>query len=46
MKRSRVPFYTTLAVLAFFYLPLIILSVNSFNDSRFGGPWKGFTFRW
>ncbi len=46
MKRSRVPFYTTLAVLAFFYLPLIILSVNSFNDSRYGGPWNGFTFRW
>lgn len=46
MKRSRVPFYTTLAVLVFFYLPLIILSVNSFNDSRYGGPWNGFTVRW
>ena len=46
MKRSRVPFYTTMAVLVFFYLPLIILSVNSFNDSRYGGPWNGFTCRW
>jgi spermidine/putrescine transport system permease protein len=46
MKRSRVPFFTTITVLVFFYLPLIILSINSFNDSRYGGPWKGFTFRW
>jgi spermidine/putrescine transport system permease protein len=46
MKRSRVPFFTTIAVLIFFYLPLVILSVNSFNDSRYGGPWNGFTFRW
>ena len=46
MKRSRVPLYTTFAVLIFFYLPLVILSVNSFNDSRYGGPWNGFTFRW
>jgi spermidine/putrescine transport system permease protein len=35
-----------MAVLVFFYLPLIILSVNSFNDSRYGGPWNGFTCRW
>ncbi|MDK2858086.1 MAG: spermidine/putrescine transport system permease protein [Verrucomicrobiota bacterium] len=46
MKRSRVPFFTTITVLVFFYLPLIVLSINSFNDSRYGGPWKGFTFRW
>lgn len=46
MKHSRVPFYTTIAVLIFFYLPLVILSVNSFNDSRYGGPWRGFTVRW
>lgn len=46
MKPSRVPFYTMLAVLLFFYIPLIILSINSFNDARYGGPWKGFTFRW
>ena len=46
MKHSRLPFYTTIAVLIFFYLPLLILSINSFNDSRYGGPWNGFTLRW
>lgn len=46
MKRSRIPLYTTVAVLLFFYLPLMILAVNSFNDSRYGGPWNGFTLRW
>jgi spermidine/putrescine transport system permease protein len=46
MKHSRLPFLTTIAVLVFFYLPLLILSINSFNDSRYGGPWNGFTLRW
>lgn len=46
MKRSRLPLFTMLAVLLFFYLPLLVLAVNSFNDSRYGGPWRGFTFRW
>jgi len=46
MKRSRFPIMVTWAVLAFFYLPLLFLVINSFNDSRFGGPWQGFTFKW
>lgn len=33
-------------VLLFFYIPIIILVVNSFNASRFGGTWKGFTLGW
>ena len=33
-------------VLLFFYIPIIILIVNSFNASRFGGSWKGFTLGW
>ncbi len=33
-------------VLLFFYIPIIILIINSFNVSRFGGSWKGFTFGW
>lgn len=46
MKKSRFPIYVTLAVLIFLYLPIIVLFINSFNDSRFGGEWMGFTFKW
>jgi spermidine/putrescine transport system permease protein len=34
------------AVLVFLYLPLLVLMVFSFNDSRAGIVWKGFTFKW
>jgi spermidine/putrescine transport system permease protein len=33
-------------VLLFFYLPIVILVVNSFNASRFGAGWKGFSLIW
>lgn len=46
MKNSRLPMLVTWSVLIFFYLPIIVLMVNSFNDSRFGGTWEGFSFRW
>ena len=46
MKRSLTPFVVTAAVLAFFYLPIAILVVHSFNASRFGGAWQGFSLRW
>ncbi len=46
MKRSCLPLFTTLAVLAFFYLPVAVLVINSFNASRGGGPWMGFTLQW
>ncbi len=46
MKTSRLPLVTTLLVLAFFYLPIILLILNSFNSSRFGTTWQGFTFQW
>ena len=46
MKHSRIPLYTTIFVLVFFYLPLMILAVNSFNSSRFGGRWQGFSLIW
>ncbi len=46
MRRSRTPWITTVAVLAFFYLPVVVLILNSFNASRFGGSWEGFTFGW
>jgi spermidine/putrescine transport system permease protein len=33
-------------VLLFFYLPILILVVNSFNASRFGSSWQGFSLIW
>jgi spermidine/putrescine transport system permease protein len=46
MKPSRLPLITTWLVLAFFYLPIGVLILNSFNGSRFGTTWQGFTFKW
>jgi spermidine/putrescine transport system permease protein len=46
MKTSRIPLITTWLVLAFFYLPIGVLILNSFNASRFGTTWQGFTFKW
>ena len=31
---------------AFLYLPIIVLIVFSFNDSKLQGVWSGFTLRW
>lgn len=33
-------------VYAFLYLPIIVLIVNSFNSSKFGMKWGGFTTKW
>lgn len=46
MKRSRIPVLTTWAVLIFFYLPIFVLIIHSFNASRFSGAWEGFSLRW
>ncbi len=46
MRRSRAPLVITAAILVFFYLPIVIVFAQSFNASRFGGAWKGFTLDW
>jgi spermidine/putrescine transport system permease protein len=46
VKRSRLPLVVTALVLLFFYLPIVVLVVQSFNASRFEGPWEGFTVQW
>lgn len=46
MKRSRLPAVTLVLVMVFFYLPIIILVVNSFNEHKYGGAWTGFTLKW
>ncbi|MFC5458098.1 ABC transporter permease [Prosthecobacter fluviatilis] len=32
--------------MVFLFAPLVVLVVNSFNASRFGGEWEGFTWNW
>jgi len=36
----------TLLVLVFLYLPIAVIVVLSFNQSRFGVQWRGFTTAW
>lgn len=44
--RSHVLLAYSMAILAFLYLPLVILALYSFNDSRINAVWTGFTFKW
>jgi spermidine/putrescine transport system permease protein len=47
MKRMPASFLlTSLLVMVFLYLPVLILIVLSFNVSTMGVAWKGFTFQW
>ena len=36
----------TVAVFAFLYLPIVLLVVYSFNDSKLNLYWAGFTTKW
>ena len=44
--RSHVLCAYAMAILAFLYLPLLILALYSFNESRINAIWSGFTFDW
>lgn len=46
MKRSRIPMAVSMLVLFFFYLPIVLLIIQSFNASKYGGSWQGFSFKW
>jgi spermidine/putrescine transport system permease protein len=46
VKSSRLPLVTTLVVALFLYLPVAVMVAYSFNGSRFGGAWDGFTLKW
>ena len=45
-KRSYWLWGTAIAAYAFLYVPLIIVVVYSFNDSRLNAEWVGFTLDW
>lgn len=46
MKRNPVCLIITILVIAFLYLPIVMLVISSFNESRFGGLWTGFSMKW
>ncbi len=44
--RSHMLCAYAMAILAFLYLPLMILALYSFNESRINAVWSGFTLNW
>ncbi len=47
MKRRSTFLMTALAFgYAFLYVPILVLMINSFNDSRIPTVWNGFSLRW
>lgn len=44
--RSHLLLAYSLVILAFLYLPLLILALYSFNESRINAVWTGFTLDW
>ena len=46
MRRSRFLGTWLLAGYAFLYLPIVLLVMTSFNDSRLTTVWTGFSLRW
>ncbi|MEB3358182.1 MAG: ABC transporter permease [Synechococcales bacterium] len=47
-RRIRLPWQSALVVLmfGFMYLPILVLAVYSFNESRYGAVWQGFSLTW
>ncbi|MEN9658447.1 MAG: hypothetical protein RL571_1912 [Pseudomonadota bacterium] len=45
-KQNKWLWLAALLTYAFLYLPLIIVVMYSFNDSRLNAEWVGFTFKW
>jgi spermidine/putrescine transport system permease protein len=45
-QKNRALKITALAVYSFLYLPLFIVVIYSFNDSKLNAEWVGFTLKW
>lgn len=45
-RKNRLLKISALAVYAFLYLPLLIVVIYSFNDSKLNAEWVGFTWKW
>ncbi len=46
MRRSRLLWAASLGVYAFLYVPLVVVVLFSFNDSKLNAEWVGFTLDW
>ena len=46
MKNRYTSLLVTLTVMAFMYLPIVTLFAQSFNASKYGGKWMGFSLKW
>jgi len=46
VRRSPLLWAAALAVYAFLYIPLVVVVIFSFNDSRLSAEWVGFTTDW
>ncbi|MGY8774303.1 ABC transporter permease [Spongiibacter tropicus] len=46
MKHNALLVSATLMVYAFLYLPLMVVVLFSFNDSKLNAEWVGFTLKW
>ncbi len=45
-SRRLGPGALSVALIAFLYLPLVVVVASSFNSAPRGGPWRGFTTHW
>ncbi|MHB8096606.1 MAG: ABC transporter permease [Erysipelotrichaceae bacterium] len=45
-KHNFTKFFILIAVMSFFYLPILSLMIFSFNDSRSLTSWSGFSLQW
>ena len=46
MKTRYTSLFVTLFVMVFMYLPIVMLVTQSFNSSRYGVKWNGFSLKW
>lgn len=46
MIKSRFCQIVTILVFIFLYLPIMLLVLNSFNESKYSSEWTGFTLKW
>lgn len=46
MRRPKLLTAAALILYIFMYLPIMVVAVFSFNDSKYGVSWRGFTTKW
>lgn len=47
MKRNSIALSVSAVLLyLFMYIPIVVVAIFSFNDSKYGVTWKGFTTKW